>query len=101
MTGIIDYGCGNLFSLISSLEKIGERAEVISDKSLQSGCDRVILPGVGAFGNAVQKLKNSGMEEVVKTLAADGMPLLGICLGMQLLFEKSYEIGRASCRERV
>ncbi len=93
MTGIIDYGCGNLFSLISSLEKIGERAEVISDKSLQSGCDRVILPGVGAFGNAVQKLKNSGMEEVVKTLAADGMPLLGICLGMQLLFEKSYEYG--------
>ena len=93
MTGIIDYGCGNLFSLTSSLKKIGEQAEVFTDKKDLIKCDRVILPGVGAFGNAAIKLENSGMADAVKQLAKEGMPVLGICLGMQLLFERSFEYG--------
>lgn len=93
MTGIIDYGCGNLFSLISSLKAIGESAEVFTDRKKVLNCERVILPGVGAFGNAAEKLEKSGMAQAVKTLAANGVPVLGICLGMQLLFEKSFEYG--------
>lgn len=93
MTGIVDYGCGNLFSLVSSLERIGERARVLRDKNELCKCDRLVLPGVGAFGAAAQKLRESGMEDTVKALAARGVPLLGICLGMQLLFERSFEYG--------
>lgn len=96
MTGIIDYGVGNLFSLKSSLERLGIRAQVSSDEKFILSCDRVILPGVGAFGDAAQKLKQTGLNETVKQLAADGVPLLGICLGMQLLFDKSYEYGEHS-----
>lgn len=93
MTGIIDYGVGNLFSLKCSLKRLGICAEVSSDKKFILSCDRVILPGVGAFGDAAKKLKESGLDLTVKRLAADGVPLLGICLGMQLLFDKSYEYG--------
>jgi len=93
MTGIIDYGCGNLFSLVSSLKKLGARAEVITDKKDLERCKRLILPGVGAFGKAAQKLKNSGMSETVVKLSESGVPLFGICLGMQMLFERSFEYG--------
>ncbi len=93
MTGIIDYGVGNLFSLRCSLENIGVRAEASSDKNFILSCDRVVLPGVGAFGDAAKKLKDSGLYSTVRQLAAKGVPLLGICLGMQLLFDKSYEYG--------
>lgn len=93
MIGIIDYGVGNLFSLCSSCKAIGEEAFVSGDASQLAKADRLILPGVGAFEDAARKLNDSGMAEFVRQQAAAGKPLLGICLGMQLLFEKSYEYG--------
>lgn len=93
MIAIIDYGVGNLFSLERSLSFIGEDVVVTGDYDTIQKCDRLILPGVGAFGDAARKLRNTGLDEVVKSQAAKGKPILGICLGMQLLFEKSYEYG--------
>lgn len=93
MTGIIDYGVGNLFSLESSLKRLDVKSEIVSDPAEVCKCDKIILPGVGAFKNAAEMLKKSGMSNVVKDCAESGMPILGICLGMQLLFEKSYEYG--------
>ena len=93
MVAIIDYGVGNLFSLRSSFAAIGERAEVTGDPEAIRRAERVILPGVGAFGDAAEKLRTSGLDKAVKEAAAEGKPLLGICLGMQLLFERSYEYG--------
>jgi len=93
MTAIIDYGVGNLFSLRSSFAAIGEDAAVTSDPDMIRKADRVILPGVGAFGDAADKLRKSGLDRVVREEARRGKPLLGICLGMQLLFERSYEYG--------
>ena len=93
MVAIIDYGVGNLFSLRCSLEKLGADVVVTGDKAVIAAADRVILPGVGAFRDARQKLKDTGLDKVVCDLAAKGKPILGICLGMQLLFEKSYEFG--------
>ena len=93
MIAIIDYGVGNLFSLKSSLAEIGAEAVVTSDEKVIAECDRIILPGVGAFEDAARKLRESGMAEVVKKEATAGKPLLGICLGMQLMFDKGYEYG--------
>lgn len=93
MIAIIDYGVGNLFSLKSSLKKIGQAAEITSNKNLINKADKIILPGVGAFGDAIAKLKTSGLDGVVLNQIKSGKPLFGICLGMQLLFEKSYEYG--------
>lgn len=93
MTAIIDYGVGNLFSLRSSLRSIGETAVISSDPAVIQAADRVILPGVGAFGDAAAKLRESGLDRTVLEQAAAGKPLMGICLGMQLLFDKSYEFG--------
>ncbi len=93
MIAIIDYGVGNLFSLKSSFAAIGCEAVVTSDPEVIRSADRLILPGVGAFGDAADKLHASGLDEVLKAETANGKPLLGICLGMQLLFEKSYEYG--------
>ncbi|MBQ3134637.1 MAG: imidazole glycerol phosphate synthase subunit HisH [Oscillospiraceae bacterium] len=93
MIAIVDYGVGNLFSLVSSLRAIGQQAEVTSDPAVIAAADRVILPGVGAFGDAVEKLDASGLRDVVLDCAAAGKPLMGICLGMQMLFEKSFEFG--------
>ena len=93
MTAIIDYGVGNLFSLRCSLESLGENALVTSDPETILRADRVILPGVGAFGDAADKLRESGLDRTVRDAAEKGVPLMGICLGMQLLFEKSYEYG--------
>lgn len=93
MTGIIDYGVGNLFSLRCSLESIGQRVTVTSDRRVLDGCERIILPGVGAFGDAAEKLRVSGLDRAVLDAAERGKPLLGICLGMQLLFERSFEYG--------
>ena len=93
MTGVIGYGCGNLFSLICSLKKIGERAEVFTEPDEAYKYERVILPGVGAFGGAAIRLKSGGMDKAVLSLAKKGVPVLGICLGMQMLFERSYEYG--------
>lgn len=93
MTAVIDYGVGNLFSLKSSFAYIGEEAVVTNDPEVIMSADRIVLPGVGAFGDAAKKLFESGMADVLKKAAAQGKPILGICLGMQLLFEKSYEYG--------
>ena len=93
MVAIVDYGVGNLFSLKSSLAAIGAEAVVTADPDVIRGADRILLPGVGAFGDAAQKLRDCGLAEVVVAEAQRGKPLLGICLGMQLLFEKSYEYG--------
>lgn len=93
MIAIIDYGVGNLFSLKSSFAMLGEQAIVTADESEINAADRIILPGVGAFGDAADKLNKSGLAEIIKRQTANGKPLLGICLGMQLLFDKSYEYG--------
>ena len=93
MVAIIDYGVGNLFSLNSSLKYIGAEAVVTGDKNAIKKADRLILPGVGAFEDAAKKLKQSGLSELIKELAQDGKPIMGICLGMQLLFDRSYEYG--------
>jgi len=93
MIAIIDYGVGNLFSLCSSFRKIGVEAVVSSDPAVLTAADKLVLPGVGAFADAAAKLRQSGLDELVRQQAAAGKPLLGICLGMQLLFEKSYEYG--------
>lgn len=93
MIAIIDYGVGNLFSLQSSFSHIGEEAVVSSDPEVLHKADRLILPGVGAFQDAIGKLRASGLDQVILRETANGKPLLGICLGMQMLFEKSFEYG--------
>ena len=93
MVAIVDYGVGNLFSLKSSLAAIGVAAVVTDDPAVIRAADRVILPGVGAFGDASEKLRRSGLADTVIEYAKGGKPLMGICLGMQLLLEKSYEYG--------
>ena len=93
MIAIIDYGVGNLFSLRSSFAAIGQEAAVTNDIDEIRRADRLILPGVGAFQDAADKLRFSGMDRAVKEEAAKGKPLLGVCLGMQMLFERSYEYG--------
>ena len=93
MIAIVDYGVGNLFSLKSSFAKIGAEVIVTGDEKVIRSADKIILPGVGAFGDAATKLKESGLAEVVVSEARSGKPVMGICLGMQLLFEKSYEYG--------
>ena len=93
MTAIVDYGVGNLFSLKSSLCMIGEEVQVSRDPDVIHLADRLILPGVGAFEDAAEKLRESGLDQIIRKEAGSGKPLLGICLGMQLLFERSYEYG--------
>ena len=93
MVAIIDYGVGNLFSLQSSFSAIGAEATITADKEVIENADCILLPGVGAFEDAVKKLRSTGLDQTLKELAAKGKPLMGICLGMQLLFEKSYEYG--------
>ena len=92
MLAIVDYGVGNLFSLTCSLRAIG--AEVTGEEAVLAQADRIILPGVGAFGDAAQALRASGLDRAVLQAAERGKPLLGICLGMQLLFDYSTEYGR-------
>jgi len=91
--GIVDYNMGNLASVINAFSKVGADARLESDPSKLDLYDKLILPGVGAFGDAMEHLKRNGMDEAVKAYAASGKPLLGICLGMQLLFESSEEFG--------
>lgn len=93
MIAIVDYGVGNLFSLKSSLGFVGAEAAVTGDGELIRSADKIILPGVGAFGDAAEKLRALGLDAVVRGEAERGKPLLGICLGMQLLFERSFEYG--------
>jgi len=93
MIAIVDYGVGNLFSLQSSFAAIGAQALVTSDEKVIREADKIILPGVGAFKDAAEKLKSSNLDKLIKSQAAEGKPIMGICLGMQLLFDKSFEYG--------
>ena len=93
MIAVIDYGVGNLFSLCSSLEHIGAQAVVTSDPEIIAKADKLILPGVGAFADAAKKLRDSGLDLVIRQQVEAGKEIMGICLGMQMLFEKSYEFG--------
>ncbi|MCR4883462.1 MAG: imidazole glycerol phosphate synthase subunit HisH [Clostridiales bacterium] len=93
MIAIIDYGVGNLFSLRSSFAAIGQEVMVTDTIEEIRRADRLILPGVGAFRDAAEKLHASGLDRVVREETAKGKPLLGVCLGMQMLFERSYEYG--------
>ena len=93
MIAVIDYGVGNLFSLCSSLERIGAHAVVTADPAVLAKADKLILPGVGAFADAADKLRASGLDKVILEQVAAGKEIMGICLGMQMLFEKSYEFG--------
>ena len=93
MIAIIDYGVGNLFSLSSSLRFLGLETTVTAKAEDLERADRIILPGVGAFADAIEKLRRTGLVDTIRAQAAAGKPLLGICLGMQLLFDKSFEYG--------
>lgn len=93
MTAIVNYGVGNLFSLESSFNAIGHNVIITSNPDDLRNSERIILPGVGAFGDAAEKLFVSGLANVLISEARKGKPILGICLGMQLLFTKSYEFG--------
>ncbi len=93
MIAIVDYGVGNLFSLESSFAKIGAKVVVSGKEEVIRSADKIILPGVGAFGDAAEKLCRTGLDKVVISEANSGKALMGICLGMQLLFEKSFEYG--------
>lgn len=93
MIAVIDYGVGNLFSLTASLKYLGADVKVTGEKEEIEAADRIILPGVGAFADAKEKLDQTGLVETILEQTADGKPLLGICLGMQLLFDESHEYG--------
>jgi glutamine amidotransferase len=93
LIGIVDYNMGNLASVINAFEMVGADIVVESDPIKLKEYDKLILPGVGAFGDAMEHLKENGMDEAIKEYAKSGKPLLGICLGMQLLFENSQEFG--------
>ena len=93
MVGIIDYGVGNLFSLQSSFKAIGQDVVISADPETLRKADHILLPGVGAFADAVKKLRDSRMDEMVYEAVRVGKPLMGICLGMQMLFERSFEYG--------
>jgi glutamine amidotransferase len=93
MIAIIDYGVGNLRSVQKAFEAIGQQAEVTSDKAVIEAASHVVLPGVGAFGAAASTLRSHGLEDVARDAALSGRPFLGICVGMQLLFDVSYEYG--------
>ncbi len=93
MIAIVDYGVGNLFSLERSFYTIGVEVTVTADPEVLDKAEKILLPGVGAFGDAAEKLRNSGLDKVVIRQAEKGKPVLGICLGMQLLFEEGLEYG--------
>lgn len=93
MIAVVDYGVGNLYSLTCSLGHIGAECVVTREKDALLAADRIILPGVGAFGDAAAKLRALKLDTLLCELAGQGKPLMGICLGMQLLFDKSHEYG--------
>ena len=93
MIAIVDYGVGNLFSLNCSLQSVGAETVITADEAVLRSADKILLPGVGAFEDAAKKLRESGLAPLLKELAVAGKPLLGICLGMQMLFDRSFEYG--------
>ena len=93
MIAVIDYGVGNLFSIKSSFARVGADVVVTSDKKIIQNADRIMLPGVGAFEDAAKKLRESGMADLLREEVKKGKYLMGICLGMQMLFDESHEYG--------
>ena len=93
MIGIINYNMGNLASVLNAFGKVGSKAEVVADADRFKNYDKLILPGVGAYGDAMEHLKERGMDEAIKEYAKSGRYMMGICLGMQLLLETSQEFG--------
>ena len=93
MIAVVDYGVGNLFSLCSSLKSVGADIYVGSDAIQLQAAEKIVLPGVGAFADAMAALRERGIDALLKEEAAAGKPIMGICLGMQVLFQKSYEYG--------
>jgi glutamine amidotransferase len=93
MIGIVDYNMGNLGSVINAFVKVGANSKLVSDPDLLSGYDRIVLPGVGAFGDAMDALSSNGMDQAIHSFVRSGKPLMGTCLGMQLLFDSSEEFG--------
>lgn len=93
MIAVVDYGVGNLYSLTCSLRHIGAECVITHEEAVLRNADRIILPGVGAFGDAADKLRERKLDGLLTDLAAQGKPLMGICLGMQLLFDQSEEYG--------
>ncbi len=93
MIGIIDYGMGNLASVKNACDHLGFESEILSDPEKLAACDRLILPGVGAFKDSMENIHEKGLYETIVSLVEQGKPLLGICLGMQVLFEAGYEDG--------
>ncbi len=93
MVGVIDYDAGNVKSVMKAVEKLGAKPVLTSDPAVLDQCSSLILPGVGSFGKAIQNLRASGLDEYIKNAAAEGRLFLGICLGMQMLFDRSYEDG--------
>jgi len=91
MIGVVDYNMGNLRSVYNAFEKIGKKVDIVTKADKLKRYDKIILPGVGAYGDAMKSLEATGMREAVMEFSASNKPLLGICLGMQLLFEKSFE----------
>lgn len=101
MVAIVDYNMGNLASVYNACHLLDAKAEIVSDPNKIKEFDRVILPGVGAFGDAMEHLKQTGMIDAVKEFASSGKPMIGICLGMQLLFESSEEFGLSKGLELI
>ena len=93
MIAIVDYNMGNLRSVQNAFSKIGESSTIIKDPDALKNFDRVVLPGVGAFGDAMEHLKEYGLDQAIKEFTNSGKPFLGVCLGMQLLFDNSEEFG--------
>jgi len=91
--GIVDYNMGNLASVANAFKKIGAKAEIVKDADLLKNYDKLIFPGVGAFGDAVKHLKETNLDEAMREFIKSGKYVLGVCLGMQLLFERSEEFG--------
>lgn len=96
MIAVIDYGAGNVFNVLKACQYLGQKAELTADLQKISQADVVLFPGVGAFGAAMTRLKETGLDQVIKSTVANGTPFLGICLGMQLLFDSSTEFGSAA-----
>ena len=96
MIAVIDYGAGNVFNVLKACQYLGQKAELTADPQKISQADVVLVPGVGAFGAAMTRLKETGLDQVIKSTVANGTPFLGICLGMQLLFDSSTEFGSAA-----
>jgi imidazole glycerol-phosphate synthase subunit HisH len=94
LIGVVDYGVGNLRSVEKAFEATGAAVRVSSDEGELAECEGIVLPGVGAFGAAMDRLRESGLDRFVERAAADGVPVLGLCVGLQMLFEEGLEFGR-------